>query len=305
MVAFTDVKTCIMKVLITGAQGFLGSQILRGLKDHETISIGRNAQNDIQADLTKGLPKLPCTDMVVHVAGKAHVIPGNSREAAAFYDTNYGGTVKLAEALMSSNAMPDTFVFISTVAVYGLETGQDINESTPLSGETPYATSKIEAERFLLKWSEASGVNLVIFRLPLIVGPGAPGNLGAMVKNIRRGTYARIGSGEARRSMVLASDVAALLPSLRGKSGTYNLTDGIHPSFAMLEDHIGAQLGKKIRAIPPGMASWMARIGDMIPGSPFNSYRYSKLRQSLTFSHQRAIADLGWKPTPVLDGFIP
>ena len=225
-----------MRVLITGARGFLGRQILEGLKDHQIITLGRSVQDDIRADLTTDVPKLPCTDMVIHVAGKAHVIPGNSKEAAAFHETNYGGTMKLAEALSASSAIPKTFVFISTVAVYGLESGQNIDENAPTSGETPYATSKIEAERFLLKWSETCGVDLVVLRLPLIVGQGAPGNLGAMVKNIRRGTYARIGSGEARRSMVLASDVAALLPTLQGKSGIYNLTDGIHPSFAMLED---------------------------------------------------------------------
>ena len=294
-----------MRVLITGARGFLGRQILEGLKDHQIITLGRSVQDDIRADLTTDVPKLPCTDMVIHVAGKAHVIPGNSKEAAAFHETNYGGTMKLAEALSASSAIPKTFVFISTVAVYGLESGQNIDENAPTSGETPYATSKIEAERFLLKWSETCGVDLVVLRLPLIVGQGAPGNLGAMVKNIRRGTYARIGSGEARRSMVLASDVAALLPTLQGKSGIYNLTDGIHPSFAMLEDHIGKQLGKRIRAIPPGIASWMGRVGDLIPGSPFNSYRYSKMRQSLTFSHQRAVAELGWNPKSVLEGFIP
>ena len=294
-----------MKILITGARGFLGHSLLSELKDHEIISLGRHSGDDITADITQALPRLPNADLVVHAAGKAHVIPKTPKEADAFYETNMKGTCNLAESLKASNALPGTFVYISTVAVYGLETGSEIGEDHPLDGNTPYAISKINAEKWLIDWGAKNEVNVVVLRLPLIVGKGAPGNLGAMVKNIRRGTYARIGNGKARRSMVLATDVAKLIPALHGKCGTYNLTDGVHPSFAMIENHIAKCFGNKILAIPPALASVLAKIGDIIPGSPFNSYRYSKLRHSLTFSHQKAVVELGWNPTPVLNGFIP
>jgi nucleoside-diphosphate-sugar epimerase len=294
-----------MKILLTGGNGFLGSNMLDSFEHHDVITLGRHHDDDIPADITRSVPMLPPVDIVIHAAGKAHTIPKNDQEAKAFYEVNVDGTRNLANQLVLSDALPDTFVFISTVAVYGVESGEGIEESTALSGNTPYARSKIEAESFLLDWGEKYGVSIIILRLPLIVGKNAPGNLGAMVRNIRRGTYARIGSGEARRSMVLASDVAKLIPTLIGKQGIYNLTDGVHPSFAMLEDHISKSLGKKIHAIPPMFAVWLARLGDAIPGFPFNTYRYSKIIQSLTFSDQEARQKLGWKPTPVLEGYLP
>lgn len=292
-----------MKILMTGASGFLGTHLRKGLLSFDLTSLGRHASDDIKADITGQLPTLPKVDLVVHAAGKAHVVPANEQEANAFHRINMGGTRALAAQLTASGANPDTFVLISTVAVYGSETGDLIDETAALKGETPYAKSKIDAEKWISEWGIAQGVNIVILRLPLVVGSNAPGNLGAMVKNIRRGTYARIGTGEARRSMVLASDIARLIPSLLGKNGIYNLTDGIHPTIAMMEDYIAAHFGKKIHAIPPGLASFLARVGDYIPGSPFNSYRYAKLRQSLTFSDERAVKGLQWSPTAVLNGF--
>lgn len=294
-----------MNILLTGGRGFLGFHLMDGLKNHQVWTLGRHSDDTIRADISNEIPALPASDLVIHAAGKAHMVPRNEQEAKLFWDINLTGTRKLAESLASSHALPKTFIFISSVAVYGVESGCEIEEVHPLIGNTPYAASKIEAEKWLVDWAAVHGINLVVLRLPLIVGKNAPGNLGAMVKNIRRGTYARIGSGEARRSMVLASDIAAFIPKLTGQTGIFNLTDGVHPSFAMLEDHIAAGFGKKIRTIPPRVASVMARIGDLIPGSPFNSYRYSKIRQSLTFSHKKAVDELGWKPTPVLNGFIP
>jgi nucleoside-diphosphate-sugar epimerase len=294
-----------MNVLLTGARGFLGSYLLEGLREHRVITLGRHQDDHIRADISVSIPEIPPSKLVIHAAGKAHLVPKSKEQAHLFHQINFEGTRRLADSLLRNECIPDTFVFISTVAVYGIETGVQIDENTSLSGTTPYALSKIQAEQYLIEWGALHGVNIVMLRLPLIVGKDAPGNLGAMVRNIRRGTYARIGDGEAQRSMVLASDIASLMPHLMGKQGVYHLTDGIHPSFAMLEDHIAGSFGKRIHAIPPSFASMLARIGDLIPGSPFNTYRYSKLRHSLTFSHAKAVAELGWNPTPILQGFRP
>jgi nucleoside-diphosphate-sugar epimerase len=188
------------------------------------------------------------------------------------------------------------------VAVYGIETGEGISEEHPLKGSTPYALSKIRAEEAVTAWGRQHGVNTTILRLPLVVGRNAPGNLGAMVRHIRRGTYFRIGDGSARRSMVLATDVADILPVLVGRSGIYNLTDRVHPSIAEMDSHLAGHLGKRIKVMPEGLARSLARIGDLVPKSPFNTYRLKKLQESLIFSDDKAVAELGWSPRPVLTG---
>jgi nucleoside-diphosphate-sugar epimerase len=293
-----------MRVLLTGASGFLGGHLQKRLaREHEVVALGRSDVNDIRCDLSTAIPKLPYTEMVVHAAGKAHVVPKTEAEANAFWNVNLTGTQNLLLALGACPQKPLTIVFFSTVAVYGLDHGTEINEGHPTLGGTPYADSKIAAETLLREWGAEHGVGIVILRIPLISGAGAPGNLGAMWKAMKRGYYLRIGDGKARKSIVNATDLATLLPSLLGKEGTYNLTDGYHPSLAELDSLMARRLGRNVRSIPDGLASVLASIGDRIPGFPLNSYRFEKLKRHLTFSDDKARRELGWAPVPVLDDF--
>jgi nucleoside-diphosphate-sugar epimerase len=290
-----------MKVLLTGAGGFLGRIIRQTLTEHEVTTLGRGEDMDLRLDICSPLPDLNGYDMVVHAAGKAHMVPKDEEQSAAFMRVNLEGTRMLLDALARNGKAPGTLVFISTVAVYGKEEGLGITESNPLDAMTPYGVSKRLAEREVETWAKEHQVSALILRLPLVVGKGAPGNLGAMERHLRRGTYFRIGDGGARRSMVLGSDVAELIARAQGLSGTYHVTDGRHPSFRELDMHMASQLGSKVRAIPETMARAMAKIGDLIPGSPFDSYRLGKLSHSLTFDDARAVRELGWSPTPVLE----
>jgi len=105
-----------------------------------------------------------------------------------------------------------------------------------LNGYSPYAISKIKAEEFLKEWGEKWGVQILILRLPLVAGINPPGNLGRMIKAIHKGTYFSIGGGQAKKSMVLAEDIAQLLKDLPVKRGMYNLTDVTQPSLRQLEE---------------------------------------------------------------------
>ncbi|WP_439488457.1 NAD-dependent epimerase/dehydratase family protein [Algoriphagus sp.] len=289
-----------MKILLTGGKGFLGKFIEEALVG-EVMSLGRNSQNQLVYDLSENIPVLPEVEMVVHNAGKAHVVPKTKAEENGFYKVNVQGTKNLLIGLDRCKTLPKSFVFISTVAVYGQDSGFLINEQSKLKGATPYAKSKIEAEKLLINWGEDRGVHVVILRLPLVVGlPNPPGNLGAMLRGIRKGRYARVGDGQYRKSMVLAADVAALIPKLINQKGTYNLTDRIHPTLADLDEVIANAYGKKIIMLPFKLLAALAKIGDFIPMSPLNSYRLNKLTASLTFDDQLAFEKIGWSPQPVL-----
>lgn len=292
-----------MKILITGGSGFLGKVLKQNLtQDHKVFSLGRSSTNDIPSDLNDQNMALPEVDMVIHAAGKAHLLPKTAEEEADFYRVNEEGTINLIHQLPK---VPKSFIFISTVAVYGEEEGVHIDETHALNGNTPYAKSKINAENFLKKWAEKENVSLLILRLPLVVAKNAPGNLGAIIKSIQKGYYFRLGEGAARKSMVLAEDIAIAIPSWVKFSGTYNLTDGNHPKLSELDAWIAKQLGKSIRKMPIGPLKALAKIGDVISFFPLNSYRLNKLNHELTFSDKKAKQEIGWKPRAVVGNFNP
>lgn len=200
---------------------------------------------------------------------------------------------------------PRRFVLISTVSVYGREEGESIAESHPLNGATPYAHSKILAEAAVQEWCQAHGADWIILRLPLVAGPHPPGNLGAIRRAIARGRYFRIAGNRARKSMVLAEDVARLIPHLEGKSDIFNLTDGVHPAFVDIEEAIADALGKNIPfSLPKAVVAMAAKGGDVINrlGLPFplTTGRLNKMAATLTFSDEKARRELGWDPRPVI-----
>lgn len=247
------------------------------------------------------MPDLPAFDRVIHVAGKAHVYPKTEVEKQEFFTVNEKGTIHLCQALEKSGALPKQFVFISTVAVYGREFGTGIREYEPLRGETPYALSKIRAEEFLQAWGKQHGVKILILRLPLIAGPNPPGNLGKMLQAIPKGRYLSIGGGKARKSMVLAADVAELIVRETHAEGIYHLTDGEHPSFRELEEVICRHYQVALpKVLPLGWARLLGKIGDILPFSPINSSTIDKMTLDLTFDDSKARRELSWQPRSVL-----
>lgn len=300
------------RCLLTGGTGFLGAMIYDALagQDWEVVRMGRSESNEIKHDITTGVAELGRKfDLVVHAAGKAHSIPRSTREIREFFNVNVKGTSFLLQGLQKAGLLPDAIVFISSVSVYGLTRGKNITEDHPLSSRDPYGISKVKAENILLSWCEKNKVSLTILRLPLIAGSDPPGNLGAMVRGIKKGYYVNIGGGTARKSMVMASDVADIIPTAADRPGIYHLTDGHHPSLKELGDCIAGQLGvRPPRNISLPVARALGRAGDAInvlfPGkAPISSKTIAKLTASLTFDDTMARNALGWNPHRVIDAF--
>ena len=295
-----------MKLLFTGASGFLGANTYNLLINQFQIStVGLLPTDDYQINLAKEVPNFSEQyDIVLHAAGKAHSVPKTESEKKTFFGVNLQGTKNLCKALEASG-IPKAFIFISTVAVYGCDFGENITEEHPLNGDTPYALSKIQAEQFLQDWCGKHNVKLGIIRPSLIAGPNAPGNLGAMVKGIETGRYLSIGSGECRKSVLMVQDIANLTPLLIDNGGVYNVCDCEQPTFRDLEKLISSQLGKRPpMSIPYWVAKCMALVGDCLgKKAPINSLKLNKITKSLTFSNEKAMRELGWKPMNVLENY--
>lgn len=294
------------KLLFTGGSGFLGKIIRPALKkQYEVDTCGITIEDKIKVDLAKEVPALNMRyDIVLHACGKAHSIPKTEMEKQIFFDVNYQGTVNLCTAL-ERVGVPKSLVFISTVAVYGCEYGDLITEEHPREGNTPYAKSKIMAEDYLNDWCKRNGVTLGILRPSLLAGKGAPGNLGAMVDAVRKGFYMNIAGGRVVKSILMAEDIANILPLIAEKGGIYNVCDSHQPSFGQISESVAQQLGKrKPISIPYWMAWCMAKVGDLFGSkAPINSYKLEKMTKSLTFSNEKACKKLGWEPLDVLKNY--
>lgn len=291
-----------MRILLTGASGFLGRIIAEELKDHKVIPLS-NSGSGIRADLSCEVPSLPVLDLVIHAAGKAHLVPRTDDEKRAFVDVNVNGTRNLLEGLDEIVENIKGFVFISSVSVYGKSAGAMISEKEMLLAEDPYGLSKIEAEKLVIEWCEKHEITFAILRLPLVVGPNPPGNLKSMIEGIRKGFYFNICGGRAKKSVVLAEDVAGIILKAAEVGGIYNLTDGYHPSFNELAAEISRQLDKpQPRNIPIWIARIIANIGDLYGrNAPINSNKLKKITSDLTFNDSNAIEKLNWSPKLVVN----
>jgi nucleoside-diphosphate-sugar epimerase len=294
-----------MNCLLTGSNGFLGRALESGLSNNTVIYTLSKSSGDYNVNLETQIPVfIHKFDIVIHAAGKAHSLPRSSDDRDAFFRVNVQGTRNLLKGFENCK-LPKSFVFISTVAVYGETTGYLINEHSELKALDPYGNSKIQAEQIVLQWCKLNNVKCTILRLPLVLGFNPPGNLGAMIKGIRKGYYFNIAGGNAKKSMVLVSDVARFLRKASELGGIYNLTDGYHPSFCELSLKISFQLAKK-RSInlPFWLAKGLALTGDLFgTKAPFNSAKLRKITSDLTFDDSKAREAFGWDPIPVLEGF--
>ncbi len=266
--------------LLTGYSGFLGKQIFAELGE-DVCTLGRNTNADIVCDLSEQIPQIDVNvSRVIHAAGLAHKVPKSQSEKDDFFRVNLNGTLNLLKGLEGKQVQQ--FVLISSVSVF---------EAEPRS---PYAQSKWEAERAVLDWCEKNNSNGLILRLPLIWGENAPGNLGAMEKAIKKGYYFAFGEGNAVRAMIDIKEVSAFIARFKGtESGAFTLVS-FHRSYREVESIFAEKYEQKIKRLPSWLVKIAAKLGDVVPGFPINSYRLNKLETSLTFDDSNARKVLGW-----------
>ncbi len=295
-----------MKILLTGASGFLGKSIFSEITNNSNVIYRLcKLSKDYMVDLAKEIPNFKIKfDLVIHAAGKAHKEQVSEIDRKEIYDVNVNGTINLLKGL-EKRALPKQFIFISSVSVYGLDYGLNISENHKLLAKDPYGLSKIKAENIIINWCKKNKIICTILRLPLIVGPNPPGNLGAMIKAIKRGYYVNIAGGKTKKSMVFNNDVAKIILKAAKVGGIYNLTDGYHPSFIEISNLISDQLKKSyILNIPIWLAKIISYFGDFIGDrSPINTNKLNKMMSDLTFDDTRARSAFKWSPNPILKVF--
>lgn len=213
------------KILITGANGFLGKRIVHAMRQHEDVQLrlcGRKAAHEdpssdyVCCDICdQHLPAELFDDVsiAIHAAGLAHCFDRNARPD--YESTNVEGTVRLAEAAKAAGVKH--FIFISSVAVYGPSGSRNSairDESVELNPVTEYGKSKEKAERLLIEKLAGSETLLTILRPATIYGAREPGNIRRLIRFLSRMPFwVTIGSGINQKSLIHVDDAAELICS--------------------------------------------------------------------------------------------
>jgi nucleoside-diphosphate-sugar epimerase len=216
-----------MHIGVTGASGFIGRHLSEHLTKHgnEVTAFVRRvgsvpdavASRVQQLELENERPidaRPGAIDCLVHVAGLAHeksaAKAGNHSD---IYDAiNSRASIRLAER--AARLKIRRFVFVSSISVYGqrvLGAGTEIRETSHAEPTEPYGRSKLNAENGLRETAERLGIELVIVRPALVVGPKAPGNLNTLGRLIRSGYPIPVGRPANERSYIGVNDLTQLL----------------------------------------------------------------------------------------------
>lgn len=294
-----------MKVLVTGGAGFIGSHLMRRLKENniaaaalDNLSVGSrdnllDGMELIAADvLSPELNSIVAAgqfDAIVHLAGQTMV--NRSIDKPEFdAQQNILGTVNVLEAARKNGI--DRVVFASTAAAYGnvAETDLPVKESQELLPMSFYGLSKVTVERYLELYHEVYGLDYVVLRFANVYGErqgdsGEGGVISIFARSIAKGQDITIfGDGEQTRDFIYAGDIAAgIIAALTTKevNAAYNLSTQTETSLRELVSILSGLAGRKI--IPHYDAE---RPGDI--------YRSM-------LSNARARRGLNWQPVVSLE----
>ncbi|MEY8239883.1 MAG: NAD-dependent epimerase/dehydratase family protein [Cycloclasticus sp.] len=249
-----------MKVLVTGATGFIGTVLLEHLA-HDIVVLGRNKEipkgvEFFQADidsLEDYSSALEGVDVIIHLAARVHVMNEKYLNPLSKYRrTNVKATLNLAH--QAEQAGVKRFIFISSAGVYGNSSIEAITEKNPVAPEEPFAISKFEAENNLSKICRNTDMDFVIIRPPMVYGNDAPGNFGLMVKLILTKLPIPLANVGNSRSFVSVWNLVDLIktciehPEAHGK--TFVVCDGENLSTSDFLISMGGALGINVRLFP-------------------------------------------------------
>ena len=297
-----------MKILITGASGFVGKALCAHLVAHgfDVVGTVRNLPDasvpgvnyHIGAEMgatAKWHVALTGVQAIIHCAARVHVMRDHVQDPLAeFRRVNVEGTVNLAQQAMAAGIR--RFIFISSIGVNGNVTiFNSFSESDQPNPQGPYTVSKWEAEQALTRIAAESGLEVVIIRPPLVYGPNAPGNFGRLFRLVQHGIPLPFSLAKNRRSFIyldnLTGAIATCLthPAAAGK--TYLISDGEDVSTAELITHIAHALGKSSRLWPCPLG--LIELAGVMTGK---SDEVARLLGSLCIDSSRIRSELGWVP---------
>ncbi|HWP00789.1 MAG TPA: NAD-dependent epimerase/dehydratase family protein [Methylococcus sp.] len=299
-----------MKVLITGANGFVGRHLCERLHGagHEVVAALRRGRTPRTSavSLVRTVENLgPTTDWdevltdvdaVVHLAARVHVLRDSDPEAIhQFHQVNVLGTERLARA--AAEAGVRHFLFLSSVKVHGERTapGIALTEDFPLEAEDAYGRSKREAESVLQEIAAETGLGLTILRPPLVYGPGVGANFERLLHAVYHRFPLPLAAVENRRSLIFVGNLVDAITRCLERSDSFGQTflvsDGPAVSTAELIRELASALRRTPRLfrLPPRL---LRRVGKLAG----REAELGRLLDDLVIDDTRIRTWLHWRP---------
>ena len=290
--------------LVTGASGFVGSAVMAALKINEIPVRGvvrETARSDclaignISADTDWSLA-LGGVDTVIHTAARVHLMNDSSIDPLGeFRRVNVAGSLNLARQAIAAGVR--RFVYLSSIKVNGEGTlpGKPYTADDEPQPEDHYGISKAEAEQALRSLTEASAMELVIIRPPLVYGPDVKANFLSMMRWVWRGVPMPFSMTTNKRSFValdnLVSLIVTCMDSPAAANQTFLVSDGDDLSTSELLQAMGEALGKPARLFP--IPIWLLTTMATAIGKPSIAQRLFK---SLQIDISKTCTMLDWSP---------
>ena len=303
-----------MNILITGAYGFVGTNLINNLKiKHNLYGL------DIVCPTREGVLKtfywkdinpesfslqnLPKFDAIIHLAGKAHDTK-NQSAAQSYFDINTGLTQKIFDFFLESSAKK--FIFFSSVkAAADSVVGDMLTEDVIPAPVGAYGESKIKAEEYIKEHLEYSTTEkqVYILRPCMIHGPGNKGNLNLLYNVVKKGIPWPLGDFDNRRSFTSIDNLCYVIEGLLNQdvpTGIYHIGDDEALSTNELIGIMCEAMGKKphIWKMNKGLMEGCAGLGTLLH-LPLNSERLRKLTENYVVSNAKIKAALGIDKLPV------
>jgi nucleoside-diphosphate-sugar epimerase len=297
-------------LLVTGANGFLGSALLQRLQAEQRPVLGaarQPADNPVRIQVDSLGPTtnwriaLEGRNVVIHTAARVHVMKETSADPLEeFRRVNVHGTLNLAR--QAALAGVRRLVFISSIKVNGEGTPLGVPytaEDAPAPMDA-YGISKLEAEEGLQQVGEETGLEVVVIRPPLVYGPGVKGNFLSMMRWLRRGVPLPLGAIRNKRSLVALDNLVDLILRCAEHPAAANQTflagDGEDLSTTELLHRLGAALERPARLVPVPQSVLESALG--LLGRRDLARR---LCGSLQVDIGKAGSLLGWTPPVSVD----
>ena len=295
-----------LRIVVTGCTGFIGSHIVPAL-----LKAGDDVTGTVEPGIERDPTNVPlntvdiCTgdglvavfsgaDAVIHLAARNHVLKETEKDPLLEYRrVNVEGTRNVVRAARKQGVC--LFVHVSSIKAMGEGTGEILDETAPCLPSTPYGISKMESEEVVRAETDGTGMAVVIFRLPMVYGPGNKGNLPRMIRWADRGLPFPLVQPDNLRSMAYVGNVVAAVKAVleahpRGGAAprTYIVKDDEDCSTRMIYTSICRELGKAPRFLP--LPAALGRLAGAV------SEDFRKVTSSFRVSSAKIQEELGFVP---------